>query len=189
MTRIYFVRHAQPDSGVKDDRTRPLTEVGLRDTKEVTAFLCSKNLHFLMSSPYKRSMDTIKDLAFTLHMAIHTDEDFREREIGIGYLGDPDQYIRNMWADFNFKAEGAECLAEVQERNLRGLRKVLAAHNGENIVIATHGTALSSILNYYDPEFQAEAFFRLLLFRPYVIRLDFEGELCVGITEELLIER
>lgn len=189
MTHIYFVRHAQPDKYVTDDRTRPLTDEGMRDTKEVTAHLRGKNIHFLMSSPYKRSMDTIKDLAETLHMEIHTDEDFRERELGVGYLGDGDQYIRNMWADTHFKSEGAECLAEVQERNMRALKKVLANHPDENIVIATHGTALSSILKLYNPLFHVEDFFRLLYYRPYIIRLDFDGDSYVGMTEELLIEK
>ncbi len=189
MTRVYFVRHAQPDSNITDDRTRPLTEEGMRDTKKVTAHLHNKNIHYLMSSPYKRSMDTIRDLADTLHMEIHTDEDFRERAIGIGYLGDSTQYIRNMWADVHYRSEGAECLAEVQERNIRGLKKVLAGHPGETIVIATHATALSSILCYYVSDFGVDAFFRLLQYRPYIIRLDFEGEVCIGMTEELLIEK
>lgn len=189
MTHIYFVRHAQPDSSVKIDRIRPLTETGLKDTKRVTAHLKDKGLHVLMSSPYKRSMDTIRDLADTLHMEILTDEDFREREIGSGYNGDPDRYIKNMWEDFDFKADGAECLHEVQERNIRALKRVLAAHCDKNIVIATHGTALSSILNYYDPAFQFKSFLRLLEYRPYIIRLDFDGDAYIARTEELIIER
>ena len=28
MTRVYFVRHAQPEHDWKEDRTRPLTEKG-----------------------------------------------------------------------------------------------------------------------------------------------------------------
>lgn len=28
MTKVYFVRHAQPDFGWEDDRTRPLTAEG-----------------------------------------------------------------------------------------------------------------------------------------------------------------
>jgi 2,3-bisphosphoglycerate-dependent phosphoglycerate mutase len=188
MTHIYFVRHAQPDSSIKIDRIRPLTEKGMRDTKKVTAHLKDKGLHVLMSSPYKRSMDTIRDLANTLHMEILTDEDFREREIGSGYNGDPDRYIENMWEDFEFKAEGAECLQEVQLRNISALKKVLAAHCDENIVIATHGTALSSILNYYDPSFRLKDFLRILEFWPYIIRLDFDGDIYLGRMEELIVE-
>ena len=31
MTRIYFVRHAEPDKTVEDDRTRPFSKKGLSD--------------------------------------------------------------------------------------------------------------------------------------------------------------
>lgn len=34
MTKVYFVRHAQPDFGWEDDRTRPLTTEGKEDSKE-----------------------------------------------------------------------------------------------------------------------------------------------------------
>lgn len=34
MTSVYFVRHADPDHSVRDDRTRPLTDDGLRDGKK-----------------------------------------------------------------------------------------------------------------------------------------------------------
>lgn len=33
MTGLFFVRHAQPDVNWEDDRTRPLTHIGLEDCK------------------------------------------------------------------------------------------------------------------------------------------------------------
>jgi phosphohistidine phosphatase SixA len=41
MTRIYFVRHAEPDKTVEDDRTRPLSKKGLSDTQFVYDTLLS----------------------------------------------------------------------------------------------------------------------------------------------------
>ncbi|MDE5933508.1 MAG: hypothetical protein K2H40_13660 [Lachnospiraceae bacterium] len=38
MTRVYFVRHAQPEHDHEDDRTRPLTAKGRADAKAVRAF-------------------------------------------------------------------------------------------------------------------------------------------------------
>ena len=35
MTKIYFVRHAQPEHNHADDRTRPLTKEGIVDSKVV----------------------------------------------------------------------------------------------------------------------------------------------------------
>lgn len=44
MTRVYFVRHAQPNFNNHDDLTRELTEQGRRDRKLVTAFLKVKEI-------------------------------------------------------------------------------------------------------------------------------------------------
>lgn len=62
MTSIFLVRHAQPDVNWKDGRTRPLTNIGLEDSRKVTLTLEKYNINMLYSSPYKRSMDTIIDL-------------------------------------------------------------------------------------------------------------------------------
>ena len=42
MTRVYFVRHAQPELDWKEDRTRPLTEEGKKDSAIVLEFLKDK---------------------------------------------------------------------------------------------------------------------------------------------------
>ena len=34
MTKVYFVRHAQPEHDWEEDRTRPLTEEGVGDAVE-----------------------------------------------------------------------------------------------------------------------------------------------------------
>ena len=96
MTKVYFVRHAQPDFAWEDDRTRPLTAEGKADSAVVVKFLKDKN-----------------------------------------------------------------------------------------IVIGTHGTALSSILNYYDAAFDCDDFWRIVDWMPYIIELDFEGTKLVGKTEHV----
>ena len=61
MTRVYFVRHAQPEHDWKEDRTRPLTEEGKKDSAIVLEFLKDKKIDAFYCSPYKRSMDTIAE--------------------------------------------------------------------------------------------------------------------------------
>ena len=63
MTRVYFVRHAQPEHDWEDDRTRPLTEEGKKDSAIVLEFLKDKKIDAFYCSPYKRSMDTIAEAA------------------------------------------------------------------------------------------------------------------------------
>lgn len=189
MTEVYFVRHAQSDHSVWDERIKPLTEDGMRDSKAVTWVLADKGIDFLISSPYKRSMDTIGDLAKTLGLPIHTDEDFRERKTGNLHGEDVLQYAEKQLADFGCKKEDGESLHEVQQRNIRALNRVLAEHNGEKIVIATHGMALSTILSYYYPEFDFACFMKIVDFMPFIIRLDFDGEKCVNSQTELVIRK
>ena len=55
MTRVYFVRHAQPEHDWEDDRTRPLTEEGKKDSAIVLGFLKDKKIDAFYCSPYKRA--------------------------------------------------------------------------------------------------------------------------------------
>lgn len=185
ITSVFFVRHAQPDENREDDRTKPLTKLGLEDSKRVTAVLEKSEINIFYSSPYKRSMDTILDCANKYNMILHTDERFRERKQGIN----SGLFLEKRWDDFNFCEENGENLASVQQRNLEALTEILTKHSNQNIVIGTHGTALSTILNYYDPSFRCDGFKGIWLSMPYIIRLDFDGEKLIKTTELLKIDR
>lgn len=184
MTSLYFVRHAQPDHDWKDDRTRPLTDEGLADSGKVTEFLRNTKVDSFISSPYKRSFDTIKGSADEKKMTILTDERLRERKNG------PESNVYGMfqkrWGDFDLHEDGGESLNMVEKRNMEAVEDILKNHPDENVVVGTHGTALSTILNHYKPTFGCEDFLRIVDYMPYIIRFDFEGAVLVG-TEELLI--
>lgn len=190
MTTIYFVRHAQSDHSINDEKLRPLTEEGRKDSKKVTEILLDKHIDFLISSPYIRSKDTIADLSEKLGLQIHTDEDFRECNVG-GWLGDDFlDYIERQWVGFHYHMEGGECLAEVQNRSINALMRVLKEHNNESIVLATHGIALSTMIQYYYPEYYFSDFFRMLRFLPYVVKMEFDNEYrCVSMEELLIVKK
>ena len=63
---------------------------------------------------------------------------------------------------------------------------MLTTHQGQNILLGTHGTLLTTILNYYDNSYNCDDFLRIIDYMPYIIRLDFEGLNCIN-KEELLI--
>ena len=50
MTTVYFIRHAQSDRFVHDDRTRPLTDEGMSDTKRITEVLENAGIQHIISS-------------------------------------------------------------------------------------------------------------------------------------------
>ena len=187
MTRVYFVRHAQPVHSHADDRTRPLTEEGIADTSVVLETLKDKRIDAFYCSPYKRSMDTIRSTAEYYGMEISTDERLRERENGEN--GNNHGMFQKRWADHAYHEDGGESIGMVQTRNIEALREILAANEGRNIVIGTHGTALSSILNYYRPEFGCDDFLRIIDWMPYIVELDFEGQELISITEHAHVEK
>lgn len=187
MTRVFFVRHAQPLHEHSDDRTRPLTEEGIQDSAIVLETLKDKEIDVFFCSPYKRSLDTISQTAKYYQMEIHTDERLREREKGPG--GNEHGMFQKRWADHEYHEEGGESIKMVQSRNIEALKEILANNQGKNIVIGTHGTALSSIMNYYNPEFGCSDFLRIIDWMPYIVEMDFEGQELVNIKEHAYIEK
>ena len=185
MTKIYFVRHAQPEHAWEDDRTRPLTGEGRRDSAIVFEFLKDKHIDAFYSSPYKRSVDTIADSADFFGKDIITDEDLREREKGEN--GNNHGMFHKRWADHNYHEEGGESIAMVQKRNMRALTEILRDNIDKEVVVGTHGTALSTILNFYDKSFGCDDFLRIVDRMPYVIELDFEGDKLVGKVEHCYV--
>ena len=182
MTTVYFVRHAEPDKTALDDRLRPLTAKGQHDTAIVTDFLRDKNIDVVLSSPYKRAMDTVLPFANSVGLKVIAIEDFREREAeGFVNVEDFNAFKVKQWADFNYKTPGSESLFEVQKRNMAALDNVLSDYNGKNIVIGTHGTALSTILNYYDNSYGYDNWKEMSSKFPWIVKMSFNGNIYVGV--------
>ena len=78
MTRVYFVRHAQPEHAHADDRTRPLTAEGTADAELVWQVLRDKGIDAFYCSPYKRSIDTVRRTAERLGKELRLDERLRQ---------------------------------------------------------------------------------------------------------------
>ena len=187
MTSVFFVRHAQPEHAWKDDRTRPLTEEGKRDSKIVLEFFKDKEIDAFYCSPYKRSIDTIADTAAFLGKEIITDERLRERIKGPD--GNNHGMFQMRWDDHNYHEDGGESIAMVQKRNMEALNEILSNNMDKEIVVGTHGTALSTILNFYDSSFGCEDFLKIIDWMPYIIQLDFEGNNFVAKYEHCYVEK
>ena len=118
---------------------------------------------------------------------IITDERLREREKGPD--GNNHGMFQKRWADHNYHEEGGESIAMVQKRNIEALNEILSDNTDKDIVIGTHGTALSTILNFYDNSFGCEEFLRIIDWMPYIIELDFEGDKLVGKQEHCHVQK
>jgi len=188
-TTVYFVRHAEADNSVADDRNRPLTEKGRADCALVTEYLRDKNIEIVLSSPYRRAADTISDFARSVNIPIETVEDFREFKLCEVWLDDFMAISERQWADFTYRLPDGECLRDVQVRNVAALSDALKRYEGKNIVIGTHGTALAVTINYFDSSFGFDDFMAMVYTRPWIVRMEFissagaSGASCAGIEK------
>lgn len=176
MTTVYFVRHAQPNYENHNDAHRELSEKGMKDRKRVTEFLSNQKIDAVLSSPYKRAIDTVKDFADTYGLEIGLVENFKERKVSGGWIGDFTEFAEKQWNDFNFKLPDGESLKEVQTRNIEALNQALDKYADQNIVIGSHGTALSTIINFYDPSFGYDDFNKIKDVMPWIVRFQFDEE-------------
>ena len=186
MTRVYFIRHAESDISVRDGRIRPLTDKGLADSRLVTDFLQDKNIDAVLSSPFKRAVDTIAGFAEKNKFKIEIIEDFREQKSSSGMgRNNPNhyQFLEQQWTDFSYNLSEGECLSAVQERNISALKEVLIRYKNKSIVIGTHATALSTIINYYDKTYGFDDFMVMVNILPWVVKIDFDGNDCVTIEK------
>lgn len=187
MTVLYFVRHAKPNLNNHNDLTRELSEQGLKDRKLVTEFLWDKDISVVLSSPYKRAIDTVKEFSDGKGLEIKIIEDFRERKVGDSWINDFQGFCKKQWEDFDYKLADGESLKEVQSRNIFALKRVIKIYNGKNVVIGSHGTALSTIINYFDKYFGYNEFEKIKNLMPWVVKFTFEDDRCLEINKYNLL--
>jgi 2,3-bisphosphoglycerate-dependent phosphoglycerate mutase len=112
--------------------------------------LQDKEIDVVLSSPFKRAKDTVTPFAESAGLAVREITDFRERKVADEWILPFKEFCQKQWEDFSYKLENGESLSEVQARNIAALESVLREYAGKNIAVGTHGTALSTIIHYFD---------------------------------------
>lgn len=172
-TTIYFVRHAESPYVVGEERTRGLSEKGLRDALIVKELMVNERIDIFISSPYERAIQTIKNLALELAEEIVIEEDLRERVIGdFGNL-DFKEAKRKLYNDFDFMYPNGESSHEAQDRAIATVAKVLYDNQGKKIVMGTHGDIMTLMLNQFDEKYDYDFWESTSM--PDIYKLSFEG--------------
>jgi len=181
-TTIYFIRHCEPNYDNHDDLMRELSEKGLQDRQLILDFFKDKEINHIFSSPYKRAIDTVTPLAEKLALKIQLEEDFRERKVDSSWIDDFTAFTKYQWSDFTYKLADGESLQEVQNRNIAAFYKLINDYPDNIIVIASHGTAISTIINYFNPSWDYAAFEQIKALMPFLVKLTVDDTICLSIT-------
>ncbi|HDR7947797.1 TPA: histidine phosphatase family protein [Bacillus toyonensis] len=172
MTTIYFVRHAH-STYTKEERERPLSEKGHCDAENVTRLLKDGHIDVVISSPYKRAIQTVQGIANTYNVSIQIEEDLRERLLSSEPVEDFNDAIENVWEDWTFAYEGGESNDVAQKRAILCMQNILEKYKGKNIVIGTHGNIMVLLMNYFDSKYDFQ--FWKIIQMPDVYKLTFDN--------------
>lgn len=159
-TTIYMVRHAESPFVFGQERTRGLSDEGITDARRVADYFADLDVHYMASSPYARAMQTIQFIAEQKSLEIILYEELIERPIkGLSYKTSWDilhEAIRKSFVDPDFALEGGESTRKAQQRSVPVFENILKQHQGDNIVIGTHGNIMTIIMNFYEPSYGFE---------------------------------
>ena len=178
ITNIYFVRHAN-SSYTPEELNRPLSEKGIKDAQKVTELLAHENINKVISSPYKRAIQTVEGTANHFGLSISIDEGFRERKLADGSIINFNEVILKYWENLNFSLPEGETGYFAQDRGVQSLENVLNKYCGENIVIGTHGNIMVLIMNYYDKKYNYDFWSSLNM--PDIYKLSFQDGILVDV--------
>lgn len=172
LTTIYLVRHAHSVYST-DELGRPLSEKGFADAKRVAKRMETESVDMVVSSPYKRAIQTVEGIATYFQVEIEAIEAFKERVLASGEVSDFDTVIEKVWKDETFAWNGGESNVVAQKRGIRALFHLLKQYENKNIVIGTHGNIMVLILNYFSKKY--DFYFWKSLEMPDIFKLTFKG--------------
>jgi probable phosphoglycerate mutase len=157
MTEILLIRHGETlwnqQGRMQGQNDSPLTPVGLQQARQLGRRL--KNVAFtaLYSSDLGRAHQTARCIADATGHEIVADQGLRERSFGI-FEGLTNSEMKAQHPDLHelfekrlpdFCMPGGESSAQFSARCTGALERIAERHDGETIVVVSHGLVLDSV--------------------------------------------
>lgn len=170
VTTIYLVRHAHSVYS-PDEVNRPLSKQGIKDARKVSDAMNKEQIDIVVSSPYKRAIQTVERVAHHIRKDVELQPAFRERKLSEEPLENFENALRKVWSDEFFYWGGGESNLTARQRGIDGIHHLLEQYKGKKIVIGTHGNIMTLIMSAYDPCYDYQFWRKLEM--PDIYRLTF----------------
>jgi 2,3-bisphosphoglycerate-dependent phosphoglycerate mutase len=166
--RIIAVRHCKAEG---QESSAPLTAEGEQQARELAEFLKGQHFDSVVSSPFKRAIDTILPYSKQNNISIMTDDRLAERVL----ITEPDpkwdwrSNLERTYKEEHLKFPGGESTFEAKQR-VSSFIKDLESRQYESVLVVSHGNLLSLMINLYDSSFGFKEW--ALLSNPDVYLID-----------------
>ena len=159
-TQVIIVRHGQTQWNIRKIRQghfdSELTEKGIAQARALGQRLARESFIALYSSDLGRAVQTAHMITAVTGHEIVTDNRLRERHLGIfqGLSGDeikerhPEEYRLHRTLGPDYVIPGGESVRQQVTRNVSCLDEIALKHNGEKVVVVTHGGVVSGLFRH-----------------------------------------
>ena len=160
VTRICMVRHGETawnaEGRVQGQLDIPLNDVGRAQARATAEVLGGEDFTAIYCSDLMRVRQTAEPSARKLALPVSYLPELRERHYGmfetLTYVEVrekfPEQYARFRDKDPDFDFQGGETLRGFNERSLKAVGDLIAKHQGEQILVFTHGGVLEMVYRH-----------------------------------------
>ncbi|MNI09290.1 Phosphoserine phosphatase 1 [compost metagenome] len=194
VTTVFITRHGQTEWNVQNRMQghldSPLTPLGEQQAQWLNAGLQKEPLDIIYSSSSPRAFRTAEIIRGERDIPLTACDEFKEIGMGVwegcdsGEIEarDPVQHF-NFWKDpEEFRVEGSETFAGVQKRALDKLQEIVAAHEGQRILIVTHTVVIKVLMAYFEERAMEKLWDLPYIYPTCLCRVDFTD----GMAEILL---
>ena len=155
---LTLVRHGETPANIASvyhgSTDTPLTERGMSQANRVASYLevHREAVTAIYTSHLQRAWNTAGAIARELGLAARIESDLQEYGLGVweGLKISDLHHRHDFWnvirSDPDFAPDGGESPRQVRERFIGALRRIANSHQGERVVVVTHGGALSMVL-------------------------------------------
>ena len=159
--QLMLIRHGETDwnsTGRYLGQTDvPLNHRGKGQARDVSLRVKEFKPDYLYSSDLQRAQETARVLETNLSLPVQTDR--RLREIDFGYwegktyheLSPEDKKVSNDWFSEpeTVRLPGGEAFSTFKNRVLAFSKELLLTHQGEKVVVVTHGGPIRVLITHY----------------------------------------
>jgi predicted acetyltransferase/broad specificity phosphatase PhoE len=153
MKKIYLIRHCEAEGQPAE---ASLTDNGIKQAAHLSEFFRDIPIDRIISSPYKRAVQTVEPLAQRINLEIEKNDLLTERILSSQNLSDWLEKLRATFDDLDLKFEGGESSSEAKGRIVTVIEEVQNSEELNTTIIVTHGNLLSLLLNHYNHHFGFE---------------------------------
>src|SRR3989344_3443540 len=155
---IYLMRHGEVDKHPELEYTIDALNVdGTNQTLKIAKELFLRDIDSIISSPFKRTIQTAQLISDEIGIEVKLDPDFTELSRGI-YTERPYEEFLEVWKGYNFDFDyvppEGESVNQGRRRIVRGISNLI--NSGLNkLLIVTHAGVISNLLMMlYDFDFE-----------------------------------